>query len=425
MNFGIPKSLKTIIIQFGLVALLFAQNEALNDRFAFLQQLYFENTQHQYDAYLQTELESFLQKNPNFEQCDQIIWMFADVLNNENKTYRAIINYMKIPVLFPKSAIAKDARQKLQEILTHVKNAKLLEQKNTLLDYAFQPHYFESHNEALTDLYNFLFSLDLSCLKPTLLTELNQFDASCQPELGKRDLLLFLKGNLSQDLRQYFTAEADFRELISLYKSSSFYADALFRLGMIEYRHLHKFSEAQNTLLQVINNFPDDEHAPQAQFYLAELYADSLDSISAGIDNYRLFLDAFPEHPLFNKAFKRLAHLLFHTKRYEEAITLIGDNLNKHADDSTFYMLVDSMAKVFRTNLKKYDYAARCYVLLASAQPGHHKNPFYLFTAAKIYYTKLKNRMKAEEICQRLNQEYPQSPYAKKCATLLKQRRKK
>ncbi len=402
-----------------------AQKASPNDRFAFLQQIYFENSAHQYDAYLLTELEAFLRTHPSFEQNDQILFMFADVLEQQKHYKRALINLLKIPVLFPKSTVRSDALQKITHLLKKIKTGSLLEQNEVLLNYARQPHYFDSPNEALLDLYNFLFSLNVSCLNRPLLNELNFYQTLCSTPKAQDDLLLYLKGSLRQKLGDFAAAEANFRELSSLYKKSPFLPQAYYRTALLDYKHLHKFTDAQNTFLRVINSFPTDTLAANAQFFLAELYADSLDSLSAGIDNYRLFLDAFPNHPWAARAFKRLTFLLFKTKRYEEAITLIGTNLNAHASDSTFYALVDSMANVFRKEFKKYKYAARCYVLLASVSPKSHKSPFYLYTAAKLYLQKVKNRTRAEEICQRLQKAYKKSPYAAKCQRLLKQRRKK
>ncbi len=397
-----------------------AQKATPNDRFAFLQQIYFENSTHRYDAYLLTELEAFLRTQPSFGQNDQILFMFADVLEQQKHYKRALINLLKIPVLFPKSTVRSDALQKIKQVLKKIKSGSLLEQNETLLSYARQPHYFDSNDEALLDLYNFLFSLNIPCLRRALLNELNFYETRCSAGQSQEDLVLYLKGSLLQQLGEFAAAEANFRELGSLYKKSPLLPRAYYRTALLDYKHLHKFTDAQNTFLRVINSFPTDTLAANAQFFLAELYADSLDSLSAGIDNYRLFLDAFPNHPWAGRAFKRLTFLLFKTKRHEEAITLIASNLNAHADDSTFYALVDSMAKVFRKDFKQYKYAARCYVLLASVKPQSHKAPFYLYTAAKLYLQKVKDRKRAKEICLRLQKAYKKSPYAVKCRRLLK-----
>ncbi len=417
--------MKTIIITLSIVVALFAQNERVNDHFAFLQQIYFENTKGLYDNYLNAELQTFLQKYPEFDQADQVLWMLGDVQINLKRPYAAFIQYFKIPILYPKSKIAPEAISKLDDLFSRVKNAAFLEKKDTVLAYLNQTHYFDSFDEAAVDMYNFLFSLDLSKLNTPLLYDLNQFERECRLSGKHEDILLFLKGQLNESLNHYPAAEANFRQLLALHKASLLAPDALFNTGWLDYRHLNKIEEAKNAFVRIINSYPNNENAPKAQFFLAELYVRSMDSLNAGIDNYRLFVDAFPDHPLFRKAFKRLTLLLFKTKRYEEAVTLIGTHLNKHAQDTTFYALVDSMALIFFKKFKKYEYAARCYVLLASANPESAKSPFYLYQAARIYMKFLKDIGRAKDVCQRLQEHYSQSPYATKCRLLIKQRIKK
>ncbi len=415
--------MKTIVLILLLSFGLFAQNERLNDRFSFLQQVYFENSNGRYDSFLESELRAFLQKYPRFEQADQLMWMLAEVQRDAGQPFAALLQYLKITTLFPKSRIAPEAQKKVKHLLTQTKNASLLEERDTILTYMQGKKYFASPEEAVVDLYNFLFSLNVPKLNAPLLNDLNAYLGSCALQTNESgDILLFLKGNLNETLGHFATAEADFRELMALYKKSLLRPEALFRSAFLDYKYLNKLEDAKNAFVQIINSYPDNEIAPQAQFYLAELYADRLDSLNAGIDNYRLFVDAFPDHPLFRKAFKRLTLLLFKSKRYEEAVTLIGLHLNKHAQDSTFYALVDSMAHIFVKRFKKYEYAARCYVLLSTANPKSTQSPYYLYKAARIYKIYLKDIGRAKDICQRLRKNYADSPYAVKCQLLIKKR---
>ncbi|NOX90615.1 MAG: tetratricopeptide repeat protein [Calditrichaeota bacterium] len=421
----ITKYMRSVLLILSFVALLFAQEKTLNDRFAFLQQVYFENQSHDYDAFLITELENFLQKYPDFSLGDQITWMYSEILFSQKHNSSALINYLKIPVLYPESKFVKDAVGRIEDILSQNKLACLIEQKEKILKYAKHNHFFETKTEAQIDLYNFLFALNLDCFNKDLLKEIYRFERSCRELNSKQDLILYWKGSLNENLGKYKTAEANFRELTILRKTSPLYPAALFRSAWIDYRRLGKFQQALDQFLQIINSFPKDEHAARAQFYLAELYADSLDSVKAGIDNYRIFLEAFPEHPLFREAFKRLTFLFLKTKRYEEAITLIGLNLNKHAGEASIYVLVDSMAQVFEKKFKNYNTAARCYVLLASFKQPSENAPRYLYQAARIYSQKLNDSGRAKDICERLKSEYPDSPYTQKCVKLLKKRIKK
>ncbi len=421
------KLLKAFLLIFLISLSLFAQND-VTKRFTFLQQIYFENQHHQYDAFLKEEFQTFLQKYPNFAQNDQILYMLGDVQFRHQQIPRALLSYLKIVVLYPKSPLVSEAKTQITKLLNSGDLFCFVECKDRFLDYMENRHFFENKAEAYIDIYNFIFGLNLDCFNEALLEDIGIFERTCSstmPATGSKDLIFYWKGQLNRKLGNFNTAEANFRLVINAFKESPLYANALFNAAMLDYRQLSKIEKAKEDFIELINSFPQDAHAALAQFYLAELYADSLDSLQAGIDNYRLFMDAFPQHRLYNQAFKRLTFLLFKAQRYEEAITLIGVNLNKQPTDSTIHVIVDSMAHIFETKFKQYNTAARCYVLLSSQSVRTEKRPFYLFQAARLYYEKLKDVARASDICNRLQNEFPDSPFTAKCKALLKKRIKK
>ncbi|MHB2148996.1 tetratricopeptide repeat protein [Calditrichota bacterium LG25] len=401
------------------------KNDFLNEQLAFLQQMYFENQDHADDDFLVQQFELFLKKHPFYRQNDQILWMYGNLLENKKQIARALFQYLKLGVLFPNSALATEARNRIRQLIDQKTPMCLVDCQEALEAYIDQPHFHENQIEGLFSVFSLIFSQNLSCFDEPLLKELTLFEQSCHEFDYSQDLLLYWKGILLKRMKKYSQAYGHFKKLQHLFSRSSLRPSALFESSFIAYRHLKRFTQARDGFVRLINHFPDDRHSPLAQFYLAELYADTLDSLNAGIDNYRLFLDAFPQHPMHAQAFKRLTFLYLKAQRYEEAITLIGLNLNRHAGDSSMVALVDSMANVFENTFRKYEMAARCYVLLASQLPPGEKTPYYLYRAARIYYKKMKDRARAEDICNRLSENFADTPYAEKCKLLLKQPIKK
>ncbi len=392
-----------------------------NEQLTFLQQMFFENQNHCYDDFLQEQFELLLQKAPFYKQNDQLLWMYGKLLEGNQQIARAFLQYLKLAVLYPHSSLSKEATARLQHLLDEQTLLCFADCREPLMRYLQSTHYFENPMEGLFNIFTQIFALNAPCFDEPLLAELKRLEQSCTDFTYEQDLLLYWKGLLLKRLGQYSTAYGQFRKLQQLFPQSSLRPAALFESAYLAYRHLRHFEQARDGFIELISHFPEDAHSPPAQFYLAELYADSLDSLQAGMDNYRLFLEAYSDHPLAKEAFKRLTFLYLKTHRYEEAITLIGVNLNRHGGDSTITALVDSMANVFEKEFKKYETAARCFVLLASQTPMTEKTPYYLYRAARIYYLKMKDRARAKDICLRLQKNFAESAYSEKCKLLLKQ----
>jgi len=400
------------------------ENGAAN-QLTFLQQMFFENQGHQFDSFLIDQFQNFLRQNPNYKQNDQILWMYGKILEDQKNITAALIQYLKICLLYPKGNLAPEAKSHIQQMLAQKPLICLVDCQQPIESYLNTNHYFENQTEALFNVFHFIFNLNLSCFDQALLNDLILFEESCKENDYPGDILLYWKGFLQKRLKKFSAAYGHFKKLESLFPQSSLMPTALFESSMLAYRQFKRYEQARDGFIRLINHFPGEPQSALAQFYLAELYENVFDSLNTAIDNYRLFLDAFPDHPLALKAFKRLTFLYFKTDRYEEAITLLGVNLNKHGSDSTVVVLIDSMANVLEKKFKKYEFAARSYILLASQLPTNEQTPYYLYRAARIYLKFLKDTARARDICNRLSKNFAESPYAEKCKLLLKQAIKK
>lgn len=403
-----------------------AQDEAqVSEQLTFLQQMFFENSNHQFDSFLIDQFQKFLKQNPFYKQNDQIFWMYGKILEDRKDVASALIQYLKIFILYPKSNLAPEAETRIQHILEQKPLLCLIDCQQPIETYLHSNHFFENQTEALFNVYHFIFNLNFSCFDQALLTDLNLFEESCKEASFPEDLLLYWKGILQNRLKKYSMAYGQFKKLESLFPQSTLFPNALFESSMLAYRRFKRYEQARDGFVYLINHFPAEPQSALAQFYLAELYENGFDSLNTAIDNYRLFLEAFPDHPLSLEAFKRLTFLYLNTERYEEAITLMGINLNQHGEDSTVVVLIDSMANVLEKKFKKYEFAARSYILLASQLPANNRTPYFLYRAARIYAKFLKDKARAQDICNRLAKNFAESPYTEKCKLLLKQSIKK
>ncbi len=403
-----------------------AQDEAqANTQLTYLQQMFFENQNHQFDSFLIDQFRKFLKQNPFYSQNDQIFWMYGKILENQQKFSDALIQYLKICTLHPKGKLAPEAKAHILQILEQKPLLCLADCQPAIENYLETNHFFENLTEAIFGVFHFIFNLNLPCFDQALLNELILFEESCLDTSYPRDLLLYWKGSLHKRQKNFPDAYGNYKKLESLFPQSSLFPQALFESSLLAYHQFKDYEEARDGFIHLINHFPGESTSAEAQFYLAELYEIGLDSLNAAIDNYRLFLDAFPDHPLNNEAFKRLILLYFKADRYKEAVTLMGVNLDQHSGDSSVVVLIDSMANVLEKKFKKYEFAARSYILLASQLPVNEKTPYFLYCAARIYAKYLNDTARAKDLCNRLAENFAESPYTEKCKLLLKQTVKK
>ena len=88
--------MKRLLLFLSLMASVAGAQEKNSDAFSYFQQLYFENSEHQYDPYLLKELPSLLESPPSHAQTDEILWMLASTEEWNGFKYKALLNYYKI-----------------------------------------------------------------------------------------------------------------------------------------------------------------------------------------------------------------------------------------------------------------------------------------------------------------------------------------
>jgi len=101
--------------------MLWAQENS-PDAFSYIQQLYFENSEHQFDPYLLKELPALLESAPPNAQTEEILWMLASTEEWNGLKYKALLNYYKILFLYPQSKFKEES---ISKIRTGIKDNKL------------------------------------------------------------------------------------------------------------------------------------------------------------------------------------------------------------------------------------------------------------------------------------------------------------
>ena len=400
---------KIIPIFFVLIGALWAQ-ESKPDAFSFVQQLYFENSAHQYDQYLLQELPAILETDRFSGQTEEILWMLASTQKRNGLRYRAFINYYKILFLFPQSKFREESIKQIRaEIKTGHLNAALYPSPSENKAYG-------TAEEGSFACISFIYQAKCDSLNTALV---DAFDLFLKRFSGSRfeDILLFWKGQLYLKQNRPFFAEALFRQILFLYPNSALRPEIMLALADVYWHSTAKFNEAKEIYYELINSFSEDQYGGMAQFYLSELLADSLKNPEEAARSFRLFCQNYPEHPFVALAWKEMGETAKKEKKWLEACNYFAQSYEQAQDDSLIKYDLNQM-ETLSYRLMDYQRAARVLMLQAKRENSAEK----MLRAAELYETRINNRAEARRILQRIIKDFPDSEVARKAKKKLNDR---
>lgn len=388
--------------------------------FNYLQQTYLEHeSDTSWENYLQNELVRFQELLPNDVNEDHVIWMLAN-LKFTSEDYEASLLYStKLIYLHPKSQFLNSVKANIDSIFKSRISMGLFPFEEKFRFCAEKKQAFPSHREAFFDWLNFIFSLEYKPFYALLTDEIALYERIYRQSIDNGDVLNYWRAFICENLQQWHDAAGWYGKVFVLYPQSGLRDEALYHYARIHYRRLRQIDPARDGFLEVINSYPNSELAGYAQFYLAELYDEHPQNEEEALHNYRLFTEAFSDHPFNLRALKRIAAITLKAEKYEEAATALMQLFEQYPDSSSAPAALDTLAEIFTTHLQNYKRAANTYVLFATTYRDHPKAAQYLYRAAEIHLNQLKDRKTAEDICRQIVKIFKDSPYVKKAKLLL------
>lgn len=393
--------------------------------FNYLQQTYFENTKGKLNRFLIEEFYQYQLTFPNSDQDDQVLWMLGDIFEKENKQYSALIKYIKIYFLHPKSKLIEQVRLRIKALLSSMKDLEFTQKKDQISKQIIKNYPLQNYQDAYFEWLSFIYSLNISRLNSVLLKEINLYNQIFKDSFKTNDVLCFWQGCLYEKENNINMAAANYTKLLTLYPESIFRSLALYKTAYFNYSKFCEYNKAIDGFLEVINSYSTSDSAGNAQFYLAELYETGLKNNDEALNNYRLLLEAFPDNPLCLKALKRIAKISYSKKQYEDAAAAYMQLFEKYPDDDFAPEALDKIEIIYSGKFNDFERSASILKLYASHFKTHENAAEHLYRAAEIYAFKLDNISEAVSVCQQIIKGFKGSDYADKAEKLIKKLQKK
>jgi len=415
----------TLAIVFHLIIGLFilhpscAGAQPAAQRFAALEQLYLENDQNQYSAFLIANFSEFLLLHPDSEFDSEALWMLADLYDSGRQSYRALLTYLKVLHFHPSGALADSARLRINRLMQKPEHPGLLEKSALIGEKLREQIAFENRPANHFELISFVYTLQITALDEILLEEISRYRLLYGDNREKEDILLLWQGRLNESLERYWQAAASYGLLLRLYPESSLRAEALLRSGIVGYTRLKLNEKSAQRFIEIINSYPGTEIAGEALYHLGRMHQVYLRNNKEALNNYQLLIESFPEHPRRAEAIRFSAQILEAEARYAEAAQYYNLFYTYFADDTLSANVLLKLADLYEKRLNNPQQAAATLQTFArqySAMPTARKA---LFRAANLY-AEAKQNKQAAEACRLLLEAYPNGTYAEKARALLK-----
>lgn len=121
-------------------------------------------------------------------------------------------------------------------------------------------------------------------------------------------IILFFTGCASQSVRPSETPEFDINSAVGLFKEAQFYLK------------LKDYDYAQRSFATLVEEFPEDALADDAQFMVAEILSNPKNpnnDLESALDEYNYLIENYPDSPLVKKAQKKILQLEKKLKKSE------------------------------------------------------------------------------------------------------------
>ena len=180
----------------------------------------------------------------------------------------------------------------------------------------------------------------------------------------------------------------NFHAVIDDDPNGSYASQAVHRIGTL-FRERYQYKEAINRCRQLANKYPKTQTAAIARYLIAQ-YTFAEGRYDEAIENYRSFLNDFPNSPYRTSAINSLVRLYRIRHKYTDAENLIRDEIRRKPDDIN---LMEQLADLYKAQ-GKYDEALSLYHTALDQNP---KNTDILKKLGELYAERGQQDLAAEQ----------------------------
>lgn len=403
-----------------------ARSDAVeNTYFTHLQQIYFENTSGRYNSYLLPALKNFFVRFPHSAQEDQVTFMLANIYQQKQRDFSAFYYFTRLLFVYPASTLLAQAEQNADSLLQGSRNMAFHERSDSLRRILKTVTPGSEQQENLFAFFSFIYMLNVDSLQQDLLEDIYRYRTVFGMDAPYGDLLLMWKAKIYLHAHEYFAARASLLEFIALFPQSAIMPKVLLTCAQISAEPLQAYDAAKKYFVQLINDFPDSPQSAEAQFFLGRLYEKDLHNRRLAVENYRLFLQNFPQHRLRCRAFARLGPLLTEEENYTEALQTYMQYYQACADSAGALNALQQILYLANNKLHDAQRSAKTLLLLAAHSDNDSLSAAYLYRAAATFAGTADQKKRAEETCRLLIKRFPDTESAIRAKRLLESLEKK
>ena len=364
--------------------------------------------------YLIKECNLYLQMNWNSANMDQVLFILANLYEEEKMNTQAFLAYLKIKFIVPNSNRRNDALSNLNQII-HNKAERVFEEKIKVIDALLSQSFaFQDRNEGMYEYLKFLHEINIEEINELLVDQINFYLLLYPDKVKNPDQLYFWAGDIHKKLSDEYEAILAFEKIPFIAPQSILIPQALFQVGLLQYKEISEYVRASETFAKLISDYADIAIAGEAQFYLAELYENKLDKPEEAVRNYRLLVESYPKNIFAVESLKRVAEMMAKQNRYEEAIAGYYQIVELYPKNEFAPKSLMEIESIYRRQLENYEKAIEVLKTYAAQYPDQEDAAENLYNAAELYVDELKDKKAAIDTYHEVINKFPASKYAER-----------
>jgi TolA-binding protein len=390
----------------------FAQNPE-SGTFLYLQNAYTKRTS-DVMTYLIKECNQYLIHFWDSANADEVLFMAANLYEEEKRFPEAFVNYLKIKFIFPNSDRRNDAVSNLNQIVHNKDERTFSEKRKNIDEIVSQTLTFTNRNAAYYDLLKFVYELNIEDLNEVLIDRISMYNMIYAGEAKNVDQLAFWTGDLYKKMSEWHESILAFQKIAFIAPQSILIPQALFQVGLLQYQETRDYQLAKDTFVSLISAHPENTVAGDAQFYLAELYQEKLDNQDEAVATYRVLVETYPDNRYAVESLKRVAQIMEDKDNFQEAVASYYQIYELYPQNFYTPEALLEIESIYRRKLDNYEKAIETLKLYANQFSEKEDAAERLYDAAELYIDELNNKQAGIDTYHEVINKFPSSKYAER-----------
>jgi len=381
--------------------------------FKYLQDAYSKRNVDVMDYLIQENLQ-FLEQFPNSPNADEVLFMLANLYEEEKKFSLAFISYLQFKFIYSSSNRRNDALSNLNQIVHNKAESTFNDKRKQIDELISHSLSFPDRLSATYEYLSFLFDLNIEEVNESLINQINTYMRGYTKDAKNVDQLYYWIGDVYSKLSEEHKAIFSYNRISYITPQSILIPQALFQTGYLQYEETGEYQEAKDTFVSLIAAYPESPVAGEAQFYLAELYEEKLDNPDEAVANYRVLVETYPDNKYAVESLKRVAEIMQDKERYEESIASYHQIFELYPKNEYTPEALLEIENIYRKRMENYEKAIEILKLYAGQYPQREDAAEHLYDAAELYADDLNNKQAAIDTYTEVIKNFPNSKYAEK-----------